>query len=151
MADPKTQITKEDAQAALESIQVTEESAVIKSVMPQWFIAFTGIIIFIVFVGIKPEGSPGVFPVIVLSLTHLWMMRKQGLIRLLTKQQEWRFVRGLMLIALFYLLVVYLYRIQQVSLAPLIGGTIAASIYAFRAETKRKETISGQSQTDSLS
>jgi len=35
MADSKTQITKEDAQAALESIQVTEESAVNKSVMPQ--------------------------------------------------------------------------------------------------------------------
>jgi len=76
------------------------------------------------------------------------LLCKQGPIPLLTNQKRWRLVRGTLVITLFYLQVVYLYRTQQVSLAAVTGGTVAAIPYAIKAESKRKETISVQTQTE---
>ena len=142
MVTSDNQSQNDDARAALDAIESISDSVQKYAAPPHWFIAFTAIIIFIVFVGIQQEGPNGLAPLIIIAFVRIYMERTKGLMPLLSKKSQWKTTGNIFLITCAYLLAVYLFRIQELSWAPLVAGTITASIYAIRAESARSKILS---------
>ncbi|PCJ19468.1 MAG: hypothetical protein COA96_16245 [SAR86 cluster bacterium] len=145
--DKKT--SSEKAKSALRAIDGVKDSIQRYSTQPRWFITLSTVVIFIVLVGIELKGPNGLAPLIILVFVRLYMERTQGLVPLLSDKGQWIANWYLFLMVGFYLIIVYLYRVQQLSWAPLVGGTVAATIYVIRAEATRAKKHSENSDNSS--
>ena len=148
MSDTQREVSMSAEREALASIAASEASAERAVVEPRWFITLTAITIFVVFAGIRPEGPNGLLPIIVLSVVRAVMVRSRGAVPLSTGRGAWRWAVGVGALTVFYLAVVYLFRIGEVSLAPPIGGTIATTAYVLVAEAERRRALSESGGTD---
>lgn len=146
MVDQDEQTTSDEAESALQTIDSVTATAQRYSAQPRWFIAVTAVVIFIVFTGIEPDGPNGLVPLIVLGIVRVYMERTNGLLPLMSVGNQWKTVAYVLLTVCFYLAIVYLYRIQQLSWAPLVGGTVTAVIYAIKAEHTRSKYLSTNSE-----
>jgi hypothetical protein len=121
--------------AFLESINAR---TLFKSIPPRWLHAWMAILIFAFFATIKPVGPNGSILLVIAIVAIYYSIRRQGIRVLQSKKRTRRIHLGLFVIITFYLFTVFLFRLQELTMAPYASGLVAALGYFLVSELRRR-------------